>query len=334
MHLGYVVRRIAQFLIVLWAAATLNFFLPRLAPGNPVRERLLSAASEGGMLQAGIEEMVRAYNEQFGLDKPLWVQYGRYMWHIAHLDFGYSIANYPAKVSTMILGALPWTIGLLTLSAVIAFVLGTLLGALIAWPRAPRVFQYLIVPMITLSAIPYFLLGLVLIYIFGIALPLLPLSGGYSLGAIPHLTLPFIMDILRHMFLPSLSIVLASAGFWSLGMRGMMITTKGEDYINFAEAKGLRDRRIFLNYAVRNAVLPQVTSFAINLGTIIGGSVIVEVIFGYPGIGSLLYSAIAGSDYFVIYGIVYMTVLAIAIATLLIDLIYPILDPRISYRRA
>jgi peptide/nickel transport system permease protein len=334
MHLGYVVRRIAQFLIVLWAAATLNFFLPRLAPGNPVRERLLSAASEGGMLQAGIEEMVRAYNEQFGLDKPLWVQYGRYMWHIAHLDFGYSIANYPAKVSTMILGALPWTIGLLTLSAVIAFMLGTLLGALIAWPRAPRVFQYLIVPMITLSAIPYFLLGLVLIYIFGIALPLLPLSGGYSLGAIPHLTLPFIMDILRHMFLPSLSIVLASAGFWSLGMRGMMITTKGEDYINFAEAKGLRDRRIFLNYAVRNAVLPQVTSFAINLGTIIGGSVIVEVIFGYPGIGSLLYSAIAGSDYFVIYGIVYMTVLAIAIATLLIDLIYPILDPRISYRRA
>jgi peptide/nickel transport system permease protein len=319
---------------VLWAAASLNFFLPRLAPGNPVRERLLSAASEGGSLQGGIEEMVRAYNEQFGLDKPLWVQYGRYMWHVAHLDFGYSIANYPAKVATMILGALPWTLGLLTLSALIAFVLGTLLGALIAWPRAPRVFQYLIVPMITLSAIPYFLLGLVLIYIFGIALPLLPLSGGYSLGAIPHFNLPFILDILRHMFLPSLSIVLASAGFWSLGMRGMMITTKGEDYINFAEAKGLRDRRIFLNYAVRNAILPQVTSFAINLGTIIGGSVIVEVIFGYPGIGSLLYSAIAGSDYFVIYGIVYMTVLAIAIATLLIDLIYPILDPRISYMRA
>jgi peptide/nickel transport system permease protein len=334
MQLGYVVRRIAQFLIVLWAAASLNFFLPRLAPGNPVRERLLSAASEGGSLQGGIEEMVRAYNEQFGLDKPLWVQYGRYMWHVAHLDFGYSIANYPAKVATMILGALPWTLGLLTLSALIAFVLGTLLGALIAWPRAPRVFQYLIVPMITLSAIPYFLLGLVLIYIFGIALPLLPLSGGYSLGAIPHFNLPFILDILRHMFLPSLAIVLASAGFWSLGMRGMMITTKGEDYINFAEAKGLRDRRIFLNYAVRNAILPQVTSFAINLGTIIGGSVIVEVIFGYPGIGSLLYSAIAGSDYFVIYGIVYMTVLAIAIATLLIDLIYPILDPRISYRRA
>jgi peptide/nickel transport system permease protein len=234
----------------------------------------------------------------------------------------------------MILGALPWTLGLLTLSALIAFVLGTLLGALIAWPRAPRVFQYLIVPMITLSAIPYFLLGLVLIYIFGIALPLLPLSGGYSLGAIPRFNLPFILDILRHMFLPSLSIVLASAGFWALGMRGMMITTKGEDFINFAEAKGLRDRRIFLNYAVRNAVLPQVTSFAISLGTIIGGSVIVEVIFGYPGIGSLLYSAIAGSDYFVIYGIVFMTVLTIAIATLLIDLIYPILDPRISYRRA
>lgn len=184
-----------------------------------------------------------------------------------------------------------------------------------------------------LSAVPQFLLGLILLYLFAILYRVFPLSGGYSIGAIPHLSVPFIFDILRHAILPGLSLVLVGIGFWALGMRGMMITTKGEDYINFAEAKGLRDRRIFFSYAIRNAVLPQVTGFAINLGTIISGVVIVEVIFGYPGMGSLLFNAISGSDYFLIYGIVYVTVLIIGLSTLLVDLLYPILDPRITYRR-
>lgn len=333
MPIGYLVRRIAQFFIVLWGAATLNFFLPRLAPGNPVRERLISMASQGGPLQDAIEEMVRAYNIQFGLDKPLWVQYGRYLYHLFQLDFGYSIANYPSKVSTMIMGALPWTIGLLVTTSILAFAIGTLLGALIAWPRAPRFFQYLVGPMMALSAIPYYLLGLVLVYLLGIVVPLFPLSGGYSIGTLPGFNLAFVLDVLRHSLLPALSIILAAIGFWALAMRGMMVTTRGEDYVTFAEAKGLRDRRIFLHYALRNAILPQTTAFAINLGTIVSGSVIVEVIFGYPGIGSLLYGAITALDYFVIYGVVFMTVLTIALATLIIDLLYPILDPRISYRR-
>jgi peptide/nickel transport system permease protein len=334
MQIGYVARRLLQFVIVLWAAATINFILPRLAPGNPVRDRLISQASQGGALQGGIEEMVQSYNTQFGLDKPLYVQYGLYLEHVAKLDFGYSIANYPNKVVGMIRRALPWTVGLLVVSSAIAFVLGTILGALVTWSRAPKIFQYLIGPTMALSAIPYYLLGLVLVYLFAILVPIFPLSGGYSIGVIPHLSLSYMFDIVRHSFLPGLSIVLASVGVWALGMRGMMITTKGEDYINFAEATGLKDRRIFFSYAMRNAILPQVTTFAINLGTIISGVVIVEVIFGYPGMGSLLYNAITGSDYFLIYGIVYFTVFAIAIMTLLVDLLYPVLDPRISYRRA
>jgi peptide/nickel transport system permease protein len=173
-----------------------------------------------------------------------------------------------------------------------------------------------------------------LIFLLGVLFPILPLSGGYSIGVIPHLDVSFLLDILKHSLLPALSIVVTSTGFWMLGMRGMMITTQGEDYITFAEAKGLRNRRIFFSYAVRNAMLPQITNFAINLGTVISGLVIVEVIFAYPGMGSLLYSAITGSDYFLIYGIVYMTVLAIALATLVMDFLYPVLDPRISYRRA
>lgn len=328
----YIVRRIAQFILVMWGAATLNFLLPRLAPGNPIRERLLSAMSTGGIQQAGIEQMVQAYNVQFGLDKPLWVQYVLYLWHALRFDFGYSIASYPSQVVPMILGALPWTIGLLLVATIIAFLLGTLLGALIAWPRSPKFFQNLVVPMMALSSIPYYLLGLVLVYVFGVIIPLLPLSGGYNPGAIPSVTIPFVLDVVGHAVLPALSIVIAATGFWALGMRAMMVTTEGEDFMIFAEAKGLPDRHIFYRYGVRNAILPQVTAFAISLGHILSGSVIVEIVFGYPGIGSLLYQAITGLDYFLIYGIVYMVVLSIASATLIVDFIYPLLDPRISYQ--
>jgi peptide/nickel transport system permease protein len=334
MRLDYVVQRLVQFLIVLWGAATLNFMLPRLSPGNPVRERLMNAMAQGGLQQSGIEEMVRAYNETLGLDQPLWVQYVRYIWNVFRLDFGYSIADFPSKVLPMIVAALPWTLGLLVMSTILAFTIGTLLGALIAWPRSPRFLQFLVGPLMALSAIPYYLLGLILVYLLAISVPVFPLSGGYSRGTIPSVSLPFMLDVLRHSLLPALSIVLAAIGFWSLAMRGMMVTTQGEDYMTFGEAKGLRGRRIFLHYGLRNAILPQVTAFALSLGQVVSGSVVVEIVFGYPGIGSLLFRAIQSLDYFLIYGVVFMTVLAIAIATLIIDFLYPIIDPRISYQRS
>jgi len=333
MNAGYVVRRILQFLIVLWAAATINFILPRLAPGNPVRDRLVSQASQGGPLQEGIEQMVRSYNKEFGLDKPLYVQYGLYLKHTATLDFGYSIANYPNKVVGLIRHALPWTIGLLLVSSVIAFTLGTVLGALVTWPGAPKVCRVLIGPAMALSALPYYLLGLVLVYLFAILLPIFPLSGGYSIGVIPHLSLSFMLDIARHSFLPGLSIVFAGIGFWALGMRGMMVTTMGEDYVLFAEAKGLRAPTVFLRYCFRNAILPQVTSLALALGQILSGAVLVEVIFGYPGIGTLLFQAIRENDHFVIQGVVFIVIVALGLTTFVLDVIYPWLDPRISYRR-
>src|SRR6476659_621139 len=155
MRLDYLVRRIVQFVVVLWGAATLNFLLPRLAPGNPVRERLTNAMAQGGLLQSGIEEMVQAYNKDFGLDQPLYVQYINYLTHAARLDFGYSIAQYPNRVAPLIWQALPWTIGLLVTATLIAFTLGTLLGALMAWPRAPRWIKWLGGPSIVVSSIPY-----------------------------------------------------------------------------------------------------------------------------------------------------------------------------------
>ena len=334
MRTGYLVRRLLQFLIVLWGAATLNFIVPRLAPGNPVRERLMSAMQQTGPMQQGLEEMVRSYNVQFGLDQPLYVQYFKYLLAALQLDFGYSIAQYPARVMPLITAALPWTIGMLTVATVLSFSVGSLLGALVAWPRAPKWLPYFVGPMMAMSAIPYYLLGLILVYLLCVLVPLFPLHGGYSVGTIPSWSLSFAADVVWHACLPAMSIVLAATGFWALGMRGMMVTVEGEDYMTFADAKGLRPRRIFLNYGVRNAILPAVTAFAIRLGHVVSGSVVVEIVFSYPGIGSLLFQAINGSDYFVIYGVVFTTVLAITLAMLLIDLTYPLLDPRVSYKGA
>jgi len=329
---SYVVGRVIQFVVIVWGAATLNFFIPRLATGDPIRERLLLMSRSGSVSQESIQQMVKAYDQEFGLDKPLLLQYVRYLWDAAHLEFGYSMSQYPARALPLITAALPWTIGLLLISTLLAFSLGTIIGALMGWPKAPRALSYLVAPLLTLSSVPYYLLGLVLVYLFSISQRIFPLSGGYTTGTIPSLSVPFLLDVAHHSILPALSIVFAAVGFWALGMRGMMVTIEGEDYMTMAEAKGLPEGWIFYRYALRNAILPQFTSLAIALGAVVSGSVLVEVVFGLPGIGTLLYKSITGSDYYVIYGIVFIIIFAIALATLIIDLVYPLLDPRISYR--
>jgi peptide/nickel transport system permease protein len=330
---GYLLRRIGLFVLIAWLAATLNFFLPRLTGQDPVRVKLLQQAQLGGHVQAGIDEMVKEYDRRFGLDRPLWIQYLSFLRDAVRLDFNYSIANYPRTVNDMIAEALPWTVALLGTTTVVSFALGTFLGALLGWPRAPRWMRWLMPPLWALHAIPFFLLGLILIYVFAFRFPVLPMFGGYSAGAFPALTLPFIVDLIRHAILPALSIVLVATGGWALSMRGMMVTTQGEDYVTFAEAKGLRSLTIFLRYCVRNALLPQATSLALALGQIVSGAVLVEVIFGYPGIGTVLFQAIRENDHFLIQGIVFTVIVALGLATLILDAVYPLLDPRISYRK-
>jgi peptide/nickel transport system permease protein len=329
----YIARRFGVFLLIVWLAATLNFFLPRLSGQDPVRAKLLQQAALGGYVQGGIEEMTREYERRFGLDKPLWRQYISYLEDVSRLDFNYSIANYPRTVNELIAEAVPWTVGLLGTTTLLSFGIGTLLGALLAWPRAPPWMQWLMPPLWALHAIPFFLLGLILTYLLAFQLPLLPIFGGYSVGAVPTLSWRFAWDVFQHALLPALSIILVSTGGWALGMRGMMVTTMGEDYVLFAEAKGLKASTVFLQYCVRNAVLPQVTALALALGQILSGAVLVEVIFGYPGIGTLLYQAIREGDHFVIQGIVFTVIVALGFTTFVLDVIYPWLDPRISYRR-
>jgi len=317
--------------LVLWSAATLNFFLPKLAPRNPIRERLILMSTQGGFVDAGIDEMIKAYEKKFGLDQPLWKQYLRYMADMSRLDLGYSLAYFPTTVMEQIGQALPWTIGLVASVTLISFILGNLLGALISWPKSPKFLEYLMMPLMTMSAVPYYLFSLVLIYLLAFRTKIFPLGGGYARGTLPDGSLRFYLDVFKHSLLPALSMVIAGLGGRALGMRGMMVTIQGEDYMILAEAKGLKGGRIFFRYGVRNALLPAVTSLAISFAYVVSGSVLVERVFSYPGIGSLLYLAIQGFDYFTIYGIVFLVILGIGLATLLLDLTYPLLDPRITY---
>jgi peptide/nickel transport system permease protein len=327
---GYIIRRLLVFLVIVWAAASLNFLIPRLAPGDPIGA-MLSRMSLQGMKVENSAEMIAAYRERFGLNGTLFEQYIKYLWSTLRLDMGFSLANFPVGVMTIIQNALPWTIALLATATLISFVLGTLLGALMAWRGSPRAVQIFSVPLMVLAGIPYYLLAMMLLYLLAFGVRIFPTGGLRTTGADASLSLNGIVDVLYHSFLPALSLVLASIGGWMLGMRGMMVTVAGSDYMNLAKAKGLRNRRIFLRYGIRNAILPQITSLAISLGGVASGAVLVEVIFSYPGIGFQLYRAISNADYTTIQGITFILVVSVAVAVLILDLIYPRLDPRITY---
>ncbi|MEX1020225.1 MAG: ABC transporter permease [Litorilinea sp.] len=329
----FVARRFVLLLVIIWSAATLNFFIPKLTPRNPLREKLLQEATRSGYIPPGFEEMVASYEERFGLNAPLWQQYATYMSDMFSGNLGVSIANFPKTVAQLVGEALPWTIGLLLTTTIIAFVLGTFLGALMSWPKAPSAFRYLVPGVLIFGAVPAYVIALTLIYFVAFQWKLLPIGGGYGIGTVPDMSVTFALEVFKHSLLPALALVLSGLGGWTIGMRGMMVTVQGEDYMTFGEAKGLKSWRLFYKYGVRNAMLPQVTGLALALSFIVSGSVLVELVFGYPGIGTLLARSINQLDYFVIYGIVFVIVVAIGITLFVMDMIYPLLDPRIQYER-
>ena len=321
-------RRIVMVVAVVWAAATLNIFIPRIAPKNPIAEKLTQLAGTSGVDPTKIQEMSQAFGARFGLDQPLLTQYLRYIGDMARFDFGQSITKYPARVSDLIGEALPWTLGLMITTTLLAFLIGTLLGAAAGWYRNSKLLSVVSPIIMVFSAIPFYLLGLVLIYIFASRLGWFPVSGGYGLTSVPEWSWDFAVEVLQHATLPALSILIASVGTWAIGMRGMMVTVQGEDYMTFAEAKGLKPSRLFYRYGMRNALLPQVTALALYFGQIVTGAVLVEIVFAYPGLGSLLLDSIKLFDFPTIYGIVFILTLTVALSMLLVDLLYPLLDPR------
>lgn len=330
--LSYVLRRLGFLVAVLWTAATINFLIPKLTPRDPVREWVVQRVASGVLSAEGSGEQIESLKRLYGLDKPLWEQYVLYITNTMRFNLGFSIQNYPKPVVEIIQETVWWTLGFVGISTILAFLIGTVIGALVGWSKSPKFLQLLMPPLTMFSAIPAFILALVLIYYLAFKAQLFPLRGGYSRTILVDWNnFEFILDVIRHAFLPALSLLLVSVGGWALGMRAMMVTVEGADYITFAEAKGLKSSRIFFRYALRNTLLPQVTSLAMQLGFIVSGSALVETMFGYPGIGNRLGGAIAALDYNVIYGIVFFLVVGIALATFIVDMLYPILDPRISY---
>lgn len=336
----YILRRLGFLFAVMWTAASINFILPHLSPKDPVAEQVTQKIALMGESSVAAQEMIDSLKKLYGLDLPLWQQYLRYLWNTFRFDLGFSIFSYPRPVMDIIGQTIWWTIGFVGTSTIIAFVLGVVLGAMVGWSKAPKFFGWFIPPLAMFSAVPAFILALVLIYFLAFKMQqwtngvfYFPLRGGYSNTTVIDVrNIDFWLDVAWHSVLPAVSLLLVSTGGWALGMRAMMVTVEGADYILFAEAKGLKGIRIFLRYAIRNCLLPQVTALAMALGGIVSGSALVENMFSYPGIGSRLGAAIAQFDYYTMYGIIFFLVVGIALATFIVDMIYPLLDPRISYQ--
>ncbi len=319
----FLARRIGFYAVAVLVAVTINFFIPRLMPGNPVE--ILISRFPGTLTP----KATAALDLQFGIHthQSLVGQYFSYLGTLLHGNLGQSITYYPSSVSSVIASSLPWTLVLIGVSTVIAFVLGTLVGILVAWRRGGWL-DWLLPATTFFSAVPYFWLALIAITLFSLNLHLLPVSGGYSSSTTVGFNGPFLASALEHALLPALTIVVSSVAGWILGMRNMMITTMAEDYVLTAQAKGLSDRRVVLAYAARNAILPSVSNFSLALGFVVTGSIVLEIVFSYPGIGYVLFNAVTNEDYPLMQGIFLVIALAVLLANFVADLVYFALDPR------
>jgi peptide/nickel transport system permease protein len=321
----YIRRRLLFYLVALWASITLNFAIPRLMPGNPAEAIFASHAQQ----LRGNPNALRNLETVLGLSHdPMPLQYWHYLVNLAHGDLGLSFSFFPSSVASIIATALPWTLFLVGVAALLSFVIGVGLGTVVAWRRGGWLDSLL--PPLTLlsSSFPFFFLALLLLYFLAFQLRLFPLNGAYTMGTVPSVTPAFLGDALTHAILPAAVIVIVSIGGWILGMRNTMINTLAEDYITMAEAKGLSDRRVMLMYAARNALLPQITGFALSLGYLVGGQILIEYVFSYPGVGYLLANAIGSEDYPLIQALLLIITVAVLLANLCADLVYGRLDPR------
>nr|WP_299036360.1 ABC transporter permease [uncultured Pseudokineococcus sp.] len=321
----YFLSRLGLFALTAWAAITLNFLLPRLMPGSPADAAIARLAQNGP-----VDPATRAAIEaQLGVPTGgLLAQYWDYLGNVLTLDFGVSYTFFPASVASLVGSALPFTLVLVGLVTVAAFVIGTLIGVLAAWRRGSALDALPTLSGSFLAAFPYFWTALLLLFFLGYTFQLFPTSGAYSPYTTPGLNGPFLADAVAHAVLPAVTILLTSLGGWILGMRNAMIGTLGDDYVTFAEANGLRSRTVALRYAARNAILPNLTGFGLALGGVVGGSLLVERVFAYPGVGYLLFNAVTNQDFPLMQALFLMITLSVLVANFVVDTLYGILDPR------
>lgn len=327
----YLASRLAAYVAVIVFGVTFIFFLPRLLPTDPVEAMLGKIQSQGQyMEQAQVDALRSSLTDAFGLKGSVLEQYGRFMKRVLLTgDFGPSLAMYPTPVRQLILDSLPWTFGMLLSAVLISWVLGNLLGLLVGTRPRWRISRLLEGAAICVYPIPYYVLGLLLSIFFSYIWPVFPLTT--SVQGRPW-TWDYAGSVIYNSFLPALSIVLVTFGWWLLSMRALASGINEEEFVRYARIKGMGERQVLGTYVLRNALLPQVTFLALQLGLIFNGSIICEILFAYPGVGSLIYTAVIQADYNLLMGTVATSIVAVATATLLVDLIYPLIDPRVRFR--
>jgi peptide/nickel transport system permease protein len=319
----YLLKRLGFYLLAAFAAVTMNFFLPRLMPGDPATT--LFARFKGKLSPESIDALRAA----FGLTpEPLWKQYLTYLSHVVRGEFGISIAYFPSQVSHVIGTALGWTLFVAGTAVIVSFAIGTLLGVAAAWWRRGALDTWLPSTLVFIGSFPYFWVAMVGLYLLGFRLRWFPLGHAYPDNATPEWSVGFVLGVLRHAALPIATVVLATLGGWLLSMRNAMISVLSSDFVNLAHAKGLPPHHVVLRYAARNALLPSVTGFGMALGFVLGGSLLTEIVFSYPGQGYLLVQAVRNQDYPLMQGIFLVITLAVLAANWLVDLVILWLDPR------
>ncbi|MER7072989.1 ABC transporter permease [Terrabacter sp. NPDC000476] len=321
----YFARKFGFFAATLWAVVTLNFLIPRLQPGDPAEIMVKKLAGKDAQLDPA---QVQAMRAMLGApDGSLLSQYGTYLGELVRGNFGLSYSYYPFKVTEVIGQAFWWTVILVTVTQVISFAVGIVLGAYAAWRRNSRLDSFVTLGSTFLGTLQPFWIALLLLYVFGYSLGWFPTSGGYE-ESTPGFNFPFIQEAVSHSFLPALALLVVTPIGWILGMRNTMIMNLGEDYIRLAKAKGLPDRVVALKYAARNALLPSVTGFALALGGVLGGAILVEQAFDFPGLGRLMGEAVENKDYPLLQTLMLLTTVGVLVANLVADLLYGVLDPR------
>ena len=324
----YFGKKILWFIITLIVAVILNFLLPRLMPVNPVATITGKVAGQGATDAAAVQRIYEHYLHEFGLDQPIYVQFGLFVKNALQGNFGISFSQYPRPVSDIISSAIVWTVALQLPAIIVGWILGNVLGALAAYIK--KGFDKVLLPVsLFLSNVPAFGMAVVMLVIFGVNLKIAPIAGGYAFDMIPHLSWDFVKSVISHYQLPFWSIVLVSIGGQAVGMRSMSIYELNADYVKYARFLGIKDSKI-VGYVFRNAMLPQVTGLALSIGTMIGGALVAEIIFSYPGLGSTMYSAVTAADYPLISATTLIITIMVLIATFVLDIIYGLIDPRVK----
>jgi peptide/nickel transport system permease protein len=321
-----------QYFLVIFVGITAVFLIPRALPADPVQRTITQLQARGSTLDpATIQDTIDDLTELYGLEGSALDQYWAFWQRLFHGDFGVSFFQFPTSVNAMIRTALPWTLGLLITTTAISWTLGILLGGLAGYFNRSRWSQVLDVGAMVIRPFPYYIFGFILLILFGYVFQWFPISGGAAIGQQASFSWPYIKDVLHHAFLPAFSLILLGTTSWFQTMKLIVQNVNSSDYVQYAKLGGLREKRIVSHYVIRNGMLPQVTALALVLGQIFGGALIVEIVFSYPGVGSLLYNAIITGDYNLIMGITVFSIMAISTAILVIDLIYPLFDPRIRH---